>query len=219
MKTALRTTINFFLSLCLLLTSLPYSAPAYAQAKKKTTTTSSAFKPERDCKEGKCVDGLIAKLESLENEGYKKSCLPKGKSLSEKQLKAHFENNPVSESCWGLFIEMEATRNKLIAVQRWLQDEQCAESGECSGKKRTVDVGLSGTGLEAIGAVEEKLSCTPQKKKEVQNKCGSDALCAITASAMTMAGPVADLLMPSSLKKSGCSVGQDSCLVQLATAF
>ena len=223
MRTALRPTISFVLALCMLLTSLPYSGEAYAQAKKqvakKTKTTSTTFKPERDCKEGKCVDGLILKLETLEAEGYKKGCLPKGKNLTEAQLKAHFENNPVTESCWGIFIEMEATRNKLLAVKRWLESEECAQSGQCLQNKRDIDIGLNGSSLSAIGAVEEKLSCTPEKKKEVQNKCGSDALCAITASALTMAGPVADLLMPSSMKNSGCKAGQDSCMVQMATAF
>ncbi len=224
MRTALRSVIHFFLALCILMTSLPYSGEAFAQSKKpapkKKTTTSSAFKPERDCKEGKCVDALITKIETLENEGYKKGCLPKGKNLTEAQLKAHFESKPMTESCWGLFIELENTRNKLLAVKRWLESEQCAQNGGgCLSKSRTADVGLNNSGLGAIGDIEEKLSCTPQKKKEVQNKCGSDAMCAITASALTMAGPLADMLMPSSMQKSGCKTGQDSCMVQMATAF
>lgn len=86
MRTALRPTLSFILALCMLLTSLPYSGEAFAQAKKqpaKKTKTTTTFKPERDCKEGKCVDGLILKLETLEAEGYKKGCLPKGKNLTE----------------------------------------------------------------------------------------------------------------------------------------
>lgn len=222
MRTTLRSTISFILALCMLLTSLPYSGEAFAQSKKsntKKTSPSQSFKPERDCKEGKCVDALILKLETLEAEGYKRGCLPKGKSLTEAQLKHHFENTPVTETCWGIFIDMENTRNKLHAVKRWLESEECAQTGKCLESKRNIDVGLNGVGLEAIGAVEEKLACTPEKKKQVQNKCGSDALCAITASALTMTGPVGDLLMPSKLKKDGCKIGQDSCMVQLATAF
>ncbi len=221
MRAFLNSTIHFVLALAMLITSLPFSGEAFAQSKKSKskTSTTATFNPEKDCKEGKCVDGLILKLETLEAEGYKKGCLPKGKNLTEAQLKAHFEKNPMSESCWGIFIDMENTRNKLLSVKRWLESEECAQTGKCLQNKRSADVGINGIGLEAIGAVEEKLSCTPEKKKEVHNKCGSDALCAITASALTVAGPIGDILMPSSMKKSGCSAGQDSCMVQMATAF
>lgn len=173
------------------------------------------FAAEKHCHEGKCVDRLTGLLEAKIKEAKKERCFP---PETVKNQSEWYETHPISLSCFKTIKEIEELSAKLKKVEIYLSKAQ--EKGtcqNCKAKKSPVDELMSNIG--DVDDVVAEVSCSPQRKKEIWNKCGSDALCVLVASSVSTLGPLGNKLIPSSLKNKGCKAGQDSCMTQLAAGF
>ena len=210
----MRTFLNYLLSLALL---MPTFAPiaVHAQTKGKTkTSTSKVYDPSVSCPKGECVEKMVGLLEAKIKAAYKDKCLPPSNT---KDPEAWFENNKMSMNCFKQLREIEELQDKLQKVENYLSLN--ADKGTCPHCKQADNPadGIMGN-LAAVQAANEELSCSPERKKQIWDKCGSDAMCVLIASSLTTLGPLANKVLPASLKNKGCN-SNDSCLTQLAMGF
>lgn len=202
---------SFILAVLLLLQSLPLT---FASEKV------SAFNPEKDCAEGKCVEDLVALAKLKTNMARKDGCLPK---LNDKSFQAYYENKSFSVSCMKQLKEIEEINAKLMLVQKYLSGitENDGTCKDCKTIKGPAEGLLEN--IKDISKTNSELACTEKRKEEVWNKCGEDFACHIGGS--NLAGlslgtsVVAGLINPKSMKMGQCNLSEDSCLGQFVTMF
>lgn len=198
----MKSLISLKLILVLLVSSLSSWAPI-ALASNNTST----------CENGECVPKLVERLENL-NQVYKAQCLPR--NIKHVDIPKYHEENPLTEDCWKFITEISYLEEELLKHQNRLEAKLGCSNGECSVPNTTQGINAQ---LADISKVEEQLSCTPEKKRAVENQCGADTTCVLLASSMGIGGYVAELMVPENAKPKGCNLGNDSCTTQLATGF
>jgi hypothetical protein len=201
--------ISYLLVFILTLPSFVFlSRDAYAKG-------SDEFKPEKDCKEGKCVDRLTGLLEAKTLEAQKNGCLPSDKI---KDKTKWYKDHSISLKCFQKLKEIEELLAKIKKVEIYLSSLD--EKGTCTSCKTTKSpVTDLMENIEDLDKANAQLTCSEEKKKQVGDKCGKDALCVLVASSLDVLGPIASNLIPASIAGKDCKNGQDSCLTQLATGF
>lgn len=203
--------LSIFLAFILFLPSLIIPVGlTYAKS-----SSSEDFRPEKSCKDGKCVDRLTGLLEAKSLEAKKNGCFP---PENNKKPSEWYQNHPLSIDCFKLLKEIEELIAKIKKVEVYLKNLD--EKGTCKscekGKSPISDIM---TNLEDLDKANAQVSCSAQKKKEIWNNCGKDALCVLVSSSIDTLGPIANKMIPASIAGKGCKNGQDSCLTQLATGF
>lgn len=176
--------------------------------------TQSSYNVEKECPKGRCVEGLIDLAKNKTSQAMRDRCLP---PASEKNQEAWFEKNPMTLECFKLVKEIEEIHEKLEKIQAHFSGEVLAEQENMC--RADAGKGFSINGLSELNQVAEQAACSPQRKKEIWNKCGSDVACVMLSTATSFAGPFANRLIPKGLKAKGCDANKDDCLKQLATAF
>ncbi len=169
---------------------------------------------DSNCENGECIEKIIDRLEDL-GELFKKQCLP-SEGLKTTDLNSHFMENGLSESCWKLMTEINHLESELQKHEARLTEKLGCDTGECKLENSSTSIN---TQLANLNRVEETLSCTEPKKKEIRNKCPSDMGCVLAATALGVGGYLAELVVPENAKPKGCHLGDDSCMTQLAAGF
>ncbi|HXH73478.1 MAG TPA: hypothetical protein VNJ08_00835 [Bacteriovoracaceae bacterium] len=175
----------------------------------------SAIAQSTSCENGECVQQMVDRLNDL-TAVYKQQCLPK-KELTDKEIVEYHEKNGLTEQCWKYITEITHLEAELQKHQTKLETHLGCENGECKGPDSLGDD--LNSQLNALGKVEQGLSCNETKKQEIKNKCGDDLKCAFVSSGMGMVGYIAEKFVPASEKIPGCHMGDDSCATQLATGL
>lgn len=203
--------LNYLLVLSLLLGSLPVSsAPS-----KSPTPQSAVSDPTKDCPDGKCVEELTGLIEAKVAQAKKDKCLP---PVSVKNQTKWFEENTLPLSCFRQLKELDELVVRLQKLQAYLAG-QLIESDEVACRADGSQAPFDLSRLSQLDKVAATLSCTEERKKEIWNRCGSDASCVLVSSALSVAGPFAEKILPKGLSAKGCSATNDNCLTQLALGF
>lgn len=203
--------LNLLLVASLLLGSFPVaSAPAKAPA-----AAPVAADPAKDCADGKCVDELTGLIEAKAAQAKKDKCLP---PAAVKNQAKWFEENTLSLGCFRQLKELDELVARLQKLQAQLSGQLLA-SGEVACRADGTEAPFDLSRLGQLDKVAASLSCTEARKKEIWGRCGSDASCVLVASALSVAGPFAEKILPKGLSTKGCSATNDNCLTQLALGF
>lgn len=178
------------------------------------STKDAHAKGQSTCENGECIEGLVNKLEQLTSL-FQKECLPSG-GVKSSGIEKYYEENGLSESCWKIITEINHLEDQLQKYQTQLQTKLGCESGDCKLPRQEESLNSQ---LTAITKVEQALSCTEPKKKEIKNQCGSDLNCVLMSSAFSLGGYVAEMLVPERFKPKNCNLFEDNCVTQLASGF
>lgn len=165
------------------------------------------------CENGECVPALIDKLEEL-GTLYQNECLPK--NVKDSQIREHHLKNGLTETCWRYITEINHLESELLKHQNRLEARLGCDGGECKLNNREESLNAQ---LANLSKVENNLSCTEPKKKQIKSTCKSDLSCVLIGSALNIGGFVAEKLLPASSKPKNCNLRNDNCLTQLATGF
>lgn len=194
----MKKTLNFFLALILLSSSL---SPIKAFAATEET-----------CDNGECVPGYIDRLEDL-NSLFMSKCLPKGMALN--KIESHIKHNGVTEICWKYITEINYLEGLIQEQQSKLELKLGCEGSDCKMPSSTESINGQ---LQTLKKVEVHL-CTETKKEEIARQCPADLECALVTGALGIGGYVAEYLVPEKFQPNNCHMGDDSCATQLATGF
>lgn len=167
------------------------------------------------CLEGECIPILITKLENL-SQLFQKECFPKGQVPT--NLNEYYETHGLSEQCWQYITEINQLDNELQKHQSQLEGRLDCSQGQC---QTLANVPSSINNIEEIN---QELSCTPDKKKQIANECPGDLTCVFATSVLSLTtlgvgGFVAENYLPKEYKPQNCNLANDSCVTQLATSF
>ncbi|MBA2406236.1 MAG: hypothetical protein H0V66_15780, partial [Bdellovibrionales bacterium] len=202
----MRKLISFNLALLFLLSSF---STAFAQTK-----TAHKAPVAATCENGECIEGLVDKLQKVSSL-YRQQCLPK--NIKESEILAYHEKNGFTEACWKYITEVKNLEDQLLHHQNNLEAKLGCETGECKNPESARnDINFQ---LNNLNKVEAEVSCTPQKKAAIDKQCPADMNCAMMSTAMGVGGYLAELIVPANWKPTGCNLGDDSCITQLATGF
>lgn len=207
-------TLSFGLAIVMFVTSLSINS-SWAAASKNALDLSANFNIERDCPEGKCVEDMIGLVEAKTVQARQDKCLP---PQGTKDENAWFEANPMSIECFKLVKEIEEYYGRLEKIQAHFSG-LIVENDEIACKEEKDAAALNLANIKDIDAANAAASCSEARKKEIWNKCASDAGCVLVSSALTVAGPFAKHFIPKAMANKGCSATNDNCLKQLALGF
>jgi hypothetical protein len=196
----MRLLFSLFLIYILLLGDFSF---AFAQAKNALTSS---------CENGECVPKLVEKLEDL-TKAYRRQCLPP--SIKESDITRYHEEHGLTEECWKFITEVNHLETDLQKHQARLEARIGCEGNDCKSPQS----GDLTKQINELARVESSLSCTEQKKSEIKKNCAGDLACILAASALGIGGYLAEIIVPNKIKPKNCHLGDDSCLVNLATGF
>ncbi len=207
----MRSILSFSLSFALALPSIAgvFRAPASTPEQDR-----EAREIERSCPNGECVAELIGLTEAKLRQARQNRCLPPEGTRDEAKW---FEDNPVSIPCLRLIKELEENLKRLEKIQAHFSS-LLIENDELQCKAEEANA-VNAANLAQLDAVNAAASCTEARKREIWNQCAADAGCVLVSSALTVAGPFANRLIPNSMRQQGCNAHQDNCLSQLALGF
>ncbi len=151
------------------------------------------------CENGECIEHIVNQLNDL-NQVYAQKCLPEEGA---KELVS------LSEECFILINEINQLETELAGHTARLEEKMSCSNGDCQNLDSDT----------VLTKVEEGLSCTEPKKKEVRKACPNDLHCAYVSSSLLIGGYIAEAILPDKAKLKDCHMGDDSCMVQLATGF
>jgi hypothetical protein len=201
--------LNLVVCLAILLPDLIIQSASAAAAPRTT------FNVARDCRNGSCVQGLMDLADAKVLRARREGCMPPSGTRNEA---AWYEENPITIECLKLNKEIEETYDKLQRVQAHYSDAvESDEEQMCRAQEHNATVDVQN--LRAIERASAAATCSAAKQREVLQRCGGDAVCALVSSAVPFLGPLANQLLPANARSASCSARQDNCLVQMGTAF
>jgi len=202
--------LNLFVALALLLPDLIITSTAQAAAAPSTT-----FNVQRDCRNASCAQGLMDLADAKVVRARREGCMPPSGTRDEA---AWYEDHPITIECLRLNKEIEEIYEKLQRVQAHYADVvENDEEQMCRAQEYNAGVDIQN--LRAIERASAAATCSTARQREVLQRCGGDAVCALVSSAVPFLGPLANSLLPANARSASCSAKQDNCLVQMGTAF
>ena len=203
--------ISLILCVALVLPSVVVTQEAQAAAAPR-----DSFNVEKECKNGKCIEGLMDLADAKIIQARKDKCLPPAGTENET---AWFESTAMTPDCLVQIKEIEEIHAKLQKVQAHYANE-IEEDQEQMCKAEEANVGIDLNNQRAIAAAAANAACSPEKQKQVAQRCAGDSVCALMSSAVPFLGAtVANKIIPESKRSGSCSAKGDNCLVQMGTAF
>ncbi len=207
----MRTLLTYVLCVAILLPSLVI--PPEAQA---APAPSGNFNVERECKNGKCVEGLMDLADAKTIQARKDGCLPPTGTQNET---AWFEDHPMAPACLIQIKQIEEIQVKLQKVQTHyanaIEDDQ-----EQMCRAEEANIGIDLRNQRDIAKVAASAACSKAKQQQTAQRCAGDSLCALMSSATPYLGAVvANKIIPANKRSGNCSARGDNCLVQMSTAF
>lgn len=203
--------MSLFLCFALLLPSLVIPSTAQAAA-----APSGSFNVERECKNGKCVEGLMDLADAKMVQARRDKCIPPTGTRNEE---AWFEENPMKPDCLVQIKEIEEIHLKLQKVQAHYSNELIEDQEQMCRAEET-NLGIDLANQRDIAKVAASAACSPAKQRDVASRCAGDSTCALMSSAIPFLGAtVANKIIPASKRSGRCSAKGDNCLVQMGTAF
>lgn len=203
--------ISFVLCFAMLLPSVVITQKAQAAA-----APSDSFNVERECKNGKCIEGLMDLADAKMIQARSDKCLPPTGTEDEN---AWFEANAMTPDCLVQIKEIEEIHAKLQKVQAHYANA-IEEDQEQMCRAEEANIGIDLKNQREIAAAAANAACSPAKQKQVAQRCAGDSVCALMSSAVPLLGAtVANSIIPQNKRSGNCSAKGDNCLVQMGTAF
>ena len=203
--------ISFILSLMIALPSFVIPSSQVVAAEE----SNPQFNIDRECPNANCVDRLTGLLEAKIDRAKRESCLPPDETENHQEW---YETRTHSAECFKLVKEIEEDIQRLERIQAHFSGAMLDDEVRMCREEQSNSV-FNAQQLKQVQEATARASCTEAKKKEVWNNCASDASCVLISSSLSVLGPAANKVIPSSLRAKGCRAGQDNCLLQLATGF
>lgn len=165
---------------------------------------------EKSCQNGHCTEKLIDRLEDF-TILYQDKC---DQSKKASQIKNELADT-LTEECWKLLTEINHLEKKLQDQKTILEQKLECNNGSCKEDKGQSPL-ISQTFTQSH---EENLSCSEKQKQTIKKECPNDVSCAFVASATSIGGYVAEILVPEKMKPKNCNLADDNCTHQIITGF